>query len=391
VISENKKGRSLDIEHRIMLKLKERYARLKGLAFTNSNASKKVATELDVRRDASSTESHLSKDMDKSGSELLNNYVMPESLDAYHGETSSLVELDAWDGLKIEYQNSVSKDKQIVSSLLMNSEGSGYSFGGVSVKSETGDIGVLKIDHQRDIFARMCRSLYGGLFDVKGVVSTNLLDTSNTMAEVSVEYSSNPKGSIRYKDLTSPPMLLGLKAAFQGTPILSTNFSQMITPSLQVGGEMIYVAANGSSINSLGVKYKIQDTIMAMVATRSPDFQSPNWPRNAPMNNDLKIGLHRSISPRLRLASVLDLNLSKSKNAVSMLRTGYEYTFTRNRVSGYFSTTGDIGTVLEDSSGIAVNLNGNVFKDKWSIGCSMTLQVGGDNDEEDVADTTTLR
>jgi len=157
------------------------------------------------------------------------------------------------------------------------------------------------------------------------------------MYELSLDYGA--------KDWAS-----SVKCAWQGAWILNGAFSQVISPSLQMGGELTWVAANGASIAAVGARYAKGNNVMSCQLSRQPDFKSPVGLTTS--HHAAKVQYVRKVNDRLSLATEYEVFPSDWHSG---MRMGYEYLFRQARVQGLVDTSGRVSVVAQDFSGFGVS------------------------------------
>ncbi|CDJ53335.1 eukaryotic porin domain-containing protein, putative [Eimeria brunetti] len=185
-----------------------------------------------------------------------------------------------------------------------------------------------------------------------GVLQSRLVKTLCKSADLKVNINSSLKDEQRnfYEvslDNTGRDWASSVKLAWQSCWILDGMFSQVLTPKLQAGCELTYVASAGpetpSSSNTLS-------SCLSGLLSQQPDFKSPVGLTK--LTHSCKVQYARKVTDRLSMGSELEYCHPENESA---LRLGWEYLFRQARVQGLIDTCGRISVFAQDFNGFGIS------------------------------------
>eukprot|EP00929_Paragymnodinium_shiwhaense_P118695 TRINITY_DN90612_c0_g1_i1.p1 TRINITY_DN90612_c0_g1~~TRINITY_DN90612_c0_g1_i1.p1 ORF type:complete len:346 (+),score=94.02 TRINITY_DN90612_c0_g1_i1:70-1107(+) len=240
---------------------------------------------------------------------------------------------DNYDGFRIEAANAVTKHLQATHTLFlgtqMRPEGYIYQFGPVFQSEDARTMLVARAGLDGSVNGRWIQR-FGGT-ELKVSSNSNLKDPQRNMHEASLEYNG--------AEWTAAG-----KLAWQGTVLLGGSFTQRITPSLQLGGDLTFVAINACTIGNLAMRYAGQRDIFSATAQRSPDMKSA-----AGANlHELRMQYMRKVTDRLQIGSEYRM----SSDMESGMSLAYEYIFKSARIQGLLDTEGKVSCSVSDYTGL---------------------------------------
>ena len=174
----------------------------------------------------------------------------------------------------------------------------------------------------------------GSSFEVKASANSHLKDAQRNMHELSVDYLG--------KDWTMAGKLM-----WQGAFLFGGAFSQKITPSLHLGGELTLVAVPGvTSIGQIGARWSAGRDVFNASLSRMPD------PKVGKNTHETKLSYSRKVSERLNLGTEFKFSHPEKESG---LQLAYEYLFTQARIQGLLDTDGKVSCCVSDFSGFGFN------------------------------------
>jgi len=242
---------------------------------------------------------------------------------------------DNYDGFRIEAANNVTKHLQATHTLFLGTqlrpEGYIYQFGPVFQSEDQKTMLVARCGLDGFVNCRWIQKF--GAAELKVSSNSHLKEAQRNMHEGSFEYNGNS-------------WTAAAKLAWQGTMLLGGSFTQRVMPSLQLGGDLTFVAINGFTIGNLAARYATPQNKDVFTATvsRSPDMKSPHGGNL----HELKMQYMRKVTDRLQLGSEYKL----STDMESGMSLAYEYTFRSARIQGLLDTEGKVSCCIADYTGV---------------------------------------
>lgn len=142
-----------------------------------------------------------------------------------------------------------------------------------------------------------------------------------------------------------------------GGTVFGMNYFQSITPKLAMGGEGMYVAANGNLISSYGLKYEMDapsantDDNEAKDAIAAASGAKPSswlFAQVLPTQGLLNLHYRRIVTPD-RVSLGAELSMTPALEA--QVQFGAEFKLTRSKINMGVDGTGKIQTVVETKLG----------------------------------------
>lgn len=291
---------------------------------------------------------------------LLDKSLTPVQFEQYGREYLQMTGQDAFDGFRLEAGKSVNRQLQASHSLFlgtsMRQEGCLYQFGPTFGLDDGSLFLMARYGNDGAMTARGVKKL-GNSMEARVSGSSSLDTPQRNMLELALDYAASDWAS-------------SVKAAWQGTWILNSTFSQVVAPDLHLGGDMTWIAANGATIGSVGLRYALGNHIFAGILTRQPNFKSRAGLTSSCHSG--KLQYFHKVSNRLSLGSELEIT-RETPNTESALRFGYEYMFRQARVQGMFDTAGKVSLMAQDASGFGVSGTIDYWKGDYRFGFMMQV------------------
>lgn len=159
------------------------------------------------------------------------------------------------------------------------------------------------------------------------------------------------------------------KLTWQSTLIANGAFTQMITPSLQMGGDLMFVSFNRMTIGQMGLRYCLGKNIFTSQLIRQPQ-QSPHGGISSGSSHEIKMQFLRRVSDRLSLATDLSFCATDMQSAMSV---GYEYTFRNARIQGSIDSAGKVKCWVQDVMGFGVSGTIDYVAEDYKFGFMMHI------------------
>ncbi|KAH7647002.1 mitochondrial import receptor subunit tom40 [Cryptosporidium bovis] len=282
-------------------------------------------------------------------------------------EAQNLFQMENYDGFRAEVTKTVARTLQTSYSLMLGTStfrGYSYQLGPTFHSSDGKTIVLGRVNNEGIVSGRVSHSINDSI-ETRISVNSSLRDENKNMGEISLDYNG-------FRSSYS------LKFAYQGMYLINGSFSQLITNSLQLGGDLTLVTANNTSIMSIGSRYQKGKNIFFSQITRQPDFSSSV--RMLSNVHSIKSTFFRKVSERLSLASEFETSIPSYE---STLRFGYEYLFKTARIQGVVDTYGKISLLCQDNKGFGVSGVIDYFKDEYKFGFMM--QFAPQDKEDDLS------
>jgi len=255
-------------------------------------------------------------------------------------EFQSITQQDNFDGFRLEAGKTATKQLHTSHTLFLGTtlreSGYVYQFGPTFAREDGSLLLVGRYGIDGVVNGRIAKTLAKGL-EFKANLNSSLKEEPRNMYELSLDYGNKEWAS-------------SLKLAWQGAWLLNGSFSQVITPHLQMGGDLTWIAANGASIGAIGARYSKGANILTCQLSRQPDFKSPIGLTTSQHTG--KIQYVRKVTDRLSLATEYEYSPAGLQSG---MKVGYEYLFRQARVQGLVDTGGKVSVMAQDFSGFGVS------------------------------------
>jgi len=266
----------------------------------------------------------------------------------------SLSQQDNFDGFRLEAANQVTKHLQAAHTLFLGTQmrESGYIYQfGPAFQSEDGRTVLFgRAGLDGSITGRLIKRLGEG-WEVKGTSHSHLKEAQRNMHESSVEYNGS--------DMTCAGKLM-----WQGAFLLGAAYTKRLLPSLQLGGDLTLVTANGVTIGQLAARWTNGNNTFVGQLSRTPS-------QTVPLGNshETKLSYTRKVTERLTLGS--EFRCTDEKD--SGLSFAYEYVFRTSRVQGLVDTDGKVSCCVSDFTGFGFSGMIDYFKNDYKFGVVMHI------------------
>ena len=298
-------------------------------------------------------------------------------------EAKRLVTLDTWEGFRCDISKQMNPFMMVIHSFGMTpaSAASGNPMGpppqppsSYTMVAQVGDengVIVSRLDTARgSIDGRVQRLLLGGLLMGKLQLSLSNSDNDVFLAEVDIGTTipiCTWTANLKY-------------GSMGGGPAWGGNYWQAITPQLTLGGEGMYIAAQGAAVATYALKYNFQAPLTqqeqeeaaassssgssgSSQAQQSPPGMPPPEGAGASSicanfhsgNGVLTMNYRRVITPqRVTVGAEMALPLFDPFSAPPEVSVGAEFNLTRSKLQfALDASTGKISSVLETKLGMA--------------------------------------
>eukprot|EP00933_Yihiella_yeosuensis_P028215 TRINITY_DN22034_c0_g1_i2.p1 TRINITY_DN22034_c0_g1~~TRINITY_DN22034_c0_g1_i2.p1 ORF type:complete len:343 (-),score=73.26 TRINITY_DN22034_c0_g1_i2:99-1127(-) len=262
---------------------------------------------------------------------------------------------DNWDGFRVEAANKVTEHVTAAHALFLGTQlrecGYIYQFGPAFQTSDGRTMLVARAGLDGGVNGRAIQKV-GSCFELKASSNSHLKDPQRNMHEGSVEFNGSQ-------------MTLAGKLAWQGAWLAVGSFTQKITPSLALGGDLTLVAHAGvTSIGQVGLRYTEGRNVFTASVSRSPNHASPI---GAAMH-ECRMQYVRKVTDRLSLGSEYKYS---HPDKDSGLQLAYEYAFRQARVQGLLDTDGKVSCSVQDFTGFGFSGMIDYFRGDYKFGVVM--------------------
>lgn len=277
----------------------------------------------------------------------------PLQFEMFTKEWQNISQQDNWDGFRIEAAKQVTKFLQAAHTLFLGTqlrpEGYIYQFGPAFQSEDQRTMLVARIGLDGGVNGRAVQKV-GTSTEVKVSSNSHLGEPQRNAHEGSLEYSG--------ENWTTAG-----KLSWQGAWLLSGAFSQRITPSLHLGGDLLFVTANGISIGQVGARWAEGRDIFTTTISRTPDMKT-----GLSNIHETRLQYVRKLTERLSLGTEYKYSHPDKE---SSLQLGYEYTFRQARVQGLLDTDGKVSCCVQDFVGFGFSGMIDYVKGDYKFGVVM--------------------
>lgn len=263
--------------------------------------------------------------------------------------------IDTHEGFKMDIQKMLSPYFVVIHSFglgMPQPDGKNRSYSFITQVSDDNGIFMTNIDiEKRAVMGRMHRALFGGI------------------AMAKVQCSVSPEGSndqlLGELDFGGMTWTGNLKyGSMGGGRVYGMNYYQGITQRLAMGGEGMYIAANGNMLSSYTLKYEMpapaaDDDLPSSTSSITPEAppqaqQLENQPSSwmcaqlHPTQGMFNMHYKRVVTPN-RVTLGAELNMTPTLESTVML--GAEFNLTRSKVALGIDGTGKLQSTLETKLG----------------------------------------
>ncbi|KAL9189483.1 hypothetical protein ACHAXT_009158 [Thalassiosira profunda] len=275
----------------------------------------------------------------------------PGPLEAATWDVRRLVSLDTYDGCRVDISKQLSPYFAVVHSFHLGTtmlpDGKSASYGFTTQLNDEEGFLMARVDPERGtVDGRIHRALLGGL----------------AMAKLQVGASSEGQNDqlLGEVDVGAQTWTANLKyGSMGGGNVFGCNYFQAVSPRLQMGGEGMYVGANGNMMSSYTAKLLFPNVNGADEASDAPAAAGPpGQPAEAPSylaatynagQGMLSLNYKRAVTPsRVNVGASLECSPATLESQVMV---GAEFALTRSKVNVCVDGTGRIQSVLEAKLG----------------------------------------
>ena len=275
----------------------------------------------------------------------------PGPLEAATWDVRRLVSLDTYDGVRVDISKQLSPYFAVVHSFALGTtmlpDGKNASYGFTAQMNDEEGFMMARVDPERGtVDGRIHRALLGGLAMAKLQVGTSAEGANDQLL-----------GEI---DLGAQTWTANLKyGSMGGGNVVGCNYYQAVSPRLQMGGEGMYIGANGNMMSSYTAKLLFpnvngdndKDMSPAAAPAGGPPPEPPSYlaaTYNAGQGM-LSLGYKRAVTPsRVNIGAQLECS---PMTLESQLMVGAEFNLTRSKMNVCVDGSGRIQSVLEAKLG----------------------------------------
>lgn len=275
----------------------------------------------------------------------------PGPLEGATWDVRRLVSLDTYDGARVDISKQLSPFFAVVHSFHLGTtmlpDGKISSYGFTTQMNDEDGFLMARVDpERRSVDGRIHRTLLGGAAMAKLQVGASAEGANDQLL-----------GEI---DLGAQTWTANLKyGSMGGGNVFGCNYFQAITPRLAMGGEGMYIGANGNLMSSYTAKYLFTNVKMGKeagnryaIASAASALGEPPGYLAATYNAGqgmLSVNYKRAVTPsRVNLATSLECSFATLESQVSL---GAEFSLTRSKINLSVDGTGRIQSVLEAKLG----------------------------------------
>ncbi|KAL7530162.1 hypothetical protein ACHAXR_003341 [Thalassiosira sp. AJA248-18] len=277
----------------------------------------------------------------------------PGPLEAATWDVRRLVTLDTYDGVRVDISKQLSPYFAVVHSFHLGTtmlpDGKNASYGFTTQMNDEEGFMMARVDPERgSVDGRIHKALLGGLAMAKlqvGVSSEGAND--QLLGEIDVG-AATWTANLKY-------------GSMGGGNVFGCNYYQAISPRLSMGGEGMYIGANGNQMSSYTAKYLFpnvnngdgddKDGSAAAAAPGAPPGEAPSYlaaTYNAGQGM-LSLNYKRAVTPsRVNIGASLECS---PMTLESQVLVGAEFNLTRSKMNVCVDGTGRIQSVLEAKLG----------------------------------------
>jgi len=265
----------------------------------------------------------------------------PVQYEMYPKEFQQITQQDNFDGFRLEAGNAILPMLQLSHSLILGTSlsenGYLYNFGPIFQSQSGRSVVIGKLGLDRSLNARIIQKMFGDAGEFKLNGNYNFREKQRNMYEAAFDY-------------TGGSWCTSLKVCWQMAWIFNGSISKVITPNLQLGGEMIKIGVqNGGHIYAGGFRFQDGQDTFTGTLNRSPDFKNP---MKRGLCHSAKLQYVRKVSDRLQLGTELEVSMPYME---SSMKVGYEYAFRMARVQGAIDSSGKVSCVVSDWGGFGIS------------------------------------
>ncbi|EPT24696.1 eukaryotic porin, putative [Toxoplasma gondii ME49] len=307
-----------------------------------------------------------SKELDKTRAPI------PVPYEQFSREWMAVAGQDNFDGFRLEATKQVNKVLTANHTFMLGTQskegGCSYSFGPTLVIGEPDE--AAQQEGQMPNFFGMARMNSDGFLQARFIkaISKTFDIKFNSNSSISEDAKDKSMYEVSFDKMGSD-WAANLKLAWQGTWILNGLFSQVITPKLQLGGELTWVAATGISMGSVGARYGFNEnnTVTCQIGV-GPDFSSPMGFANDVYST--KAQYVRKVTDRLSMGTELEFTHPDMSSA---MRVGWQYLFRQARVQGLVDTAGRVSMFAQDYNGFGLSGMIDYWHGDYKFGFQMNV------------------
>lgn len=272
----------------------------------------------------------------------------PGPLEAATWDVRRLVSLDTYDGVRVDISKQLSPYFAVVHSFHLGTsmlpDGRTSSYGFTTQMNDEEGFCMARVDPERGTMdGRIHKALFGGVAMAKLQVGTSSEGSNDQLL-----------GEI---DLGAQTWTANLKyGSMGGGNVFGCNYFQSVTPRLAMGGEGMYIGANGNMMSSYTAKYSFNPSnsgdgdesasAATTAPTELPSYLAATYNAGQGM---LSLNYKRAITPsRVNIGASLECSPATLESQVMV---GAEFNLTRSKMNVCVDGTGRIQSTLEAKLG----------------------------------------
>eukprot|EP01069_Polyplicarium_translucidae_P012691 Polyplicarium_translucidae@DN549_c0_g1_i1.p2 len=288
----------------------------------------------------------------------------PVTFENFSREFASMSQQDSFQGFRLEASKPLLRYLQVSQSLALGMSSSGQ-------QNCSYHIGPTVSTEDR-------RTMLMGRLDLNGTITARAVHRATDTVELKGSLSSSRKDESMFEagvDKIGPTWTTSTRAIWQGAWIMNGAFSQAVTPRLQMGGDLTWVAANNATMTSFGARYCQGKNILSCLVSRQPDFGQHKPFPSCGEAHTAKIDLFHKVSDRLSLGTEFEYSHPSQDSA---LKVAADYLFRTARVQALVDSGGRLSVFAQDASGVGVSGSADVWRDDYRVGLIMQMMPPGD-------------
>lgn len=269
----------------------------------------------------------------------------PGPLEMATYDVRRLVSLDTYDGVRVDISKQLSPYFACVHSFHLGTsmlpDGKNCSYGFTTQMNDEEGFMMARVDPERGtVDGRIHKALLGGL----------------AMGKLQLGLSSEGQSDqmLGEVDIGAATWTANLKyGSMGGGNVFGCNYFQAVSPKLAMGGEGMYIGANGNMISSYTAKYSFAngneeatDAAAAPGPVETPSYLAATYNAGQGM---LSLNYKRAVTPqRVNIGASLECS---PMTLESQFMLGAEFNLTRSKMNVCIDGTGRIQSVLETKLG----------------------------------------
>ena len=313
----------------------------------STTSSDPSSTSLPINNDTT-TPNTADDDAIAAAAKLASAYSNPGPFEAVNADAKRLVMLDTHDGFRCEINKQLSPYMAVIHSFWLGTsmlpDGRNRTYSWLTQVADEKSLYMARLDPERQsVDGRIHRAILGGLAMAKvqlGLSAEGQVD--QCIADVDLN-GITWSGNVKY-------------GSAGGGLIYGCNYLQAITPKFCMGGEGMYVSANGNMVTSYVAKYTIPAVGDEAIVPKNlpPGAPPPEEPSSTlvgmfSMTNGVSLNYKRVVTPnRVTLGAELNVNPMDMQSEVAL---GAEFKWARSKLQVSVDGNAKMSSLLETNLG----------------------------------------